>query len=136
GGLARAVRKDDSAAHHLVGLARVDPELESDLDCRVELLRPGLADDADRLIGRVELAGLDLLDGLAVGLGVLAHDYASTEIPIDRAVPAMIFMACSTSLALRSACFCSAMERNWSLESFATLTVCGVGDPFCTPAAF
>ena len=57
-------------------------------------------------------------------------------IPIDRAVPAMIFMAASMSLALRSTCFCSAIARTWSLESFATLTVCGVPEPFCTPAAF
>ena len=54
--------------------------------------------------------------------------------PMERAVPAMIFMAASTSLALRSAIFCSAIPRTWSAVRLATLVVCGVPEPLATPA--
>src|SRR5665647_2280390 len=56
--------------------------------------------------------------------------------PIERAVPATIFIAASMSLALRSSSLAVAISRNWSLVSAATLTVCGVGEPLATPAAF
>ena len=72
GGLARAVRQDDRAAHHLVGLARVDRELEGDLDGGVELLRAGLLREVHRLGGRVELVAVDLRRGCFVNLG-LSH---------------------------------------------------------------
>src|SRR5690606_41621719 len=136
GRLARPVREDDGAAHHLVRLARVDAELERDLDRGVELGRSGLPGDADRRGGAVELAGLELLARGAICLGSGRHDYASTVIPIDRAVPAMIFSAASTSFALRSAILVSAIWRRASFESFPTLTVCGVPEPLPMPAAF
>ena len=56
--------------------------------------------------------------------------------PIERAVPATIFIAASMSLALRSSSFVWAISRTWSLVSDATLVVCGVGEPLATPAAF
>ena len=56
--------------------------------------------------------------------------------PMERAVPAMIFEAASMSFAFRSACLVSAIWRTWSLVSLPTLVVCGVGEPFCSPAAF
>ena len=58
-----------------------------------------------------------------------------TVIPIDRAVPAMIFAAWSMSLAFRSAILVWAISRTWSMVTVATLVVCGSPLPFSTPAA-
>src|SRR5918998_3503564 len=55
--------------------------------------------------------------------------------PIDRAVPAMIFSAWSRSLALRSAIFVWAISRTWSRVTVATLVLCCSPEPFSTPAA-
>src|SRR3954471_20678831 len=55
--------------------------------------------------------------------------------PIDRAVPAMIFSAWSRSLALRSAIFVVAISRTWSRVTVATFVLCGSPDPLSTPAA-
>src|SRR3954447_5200475 len=56
--------------------------------------------------------------------------------PIDRAVPAMIFSAASIVVALRSGIFDSAMERSWAAVIEPTLVLCGSFDPLSTPAAF
>src|SRR3954451_955346 len=56
--------------------------------------------------------------------------------PIDRAVPAMIFSAAARSFALRSSSLVLAISLIWALLSVATLTVWGVGEPLATPAAF
>jgi hypothetical protein len=56
--------------------------------------------------------------------------------PIDRAVPAMIFSAAARSLALRSSSLVEAISRTWADERVATFVVCGVGEPLATPAAF
>src|SRR5205085_3977169 len=58
-----------------------------------------------------------------------------TVMPIDRAVPAMIFSAWSRSLALRSAIFVVAISRTWSRVTVATFVLCGSPEPFSTPAA-
>ena len=51
-GLAGAVRQIDGAADHLVGVARIDPEIERQLHRFVEL-RPGVGfDQADGVSGR------------------------------------------------------------------------------------
>src|SRR5687767_14889529 len=55
--------------------------------------------------------------------------------PIDRAVPAMIFSASSRSLAFRSAILVCAISRTWSRVTEATLVLCGSPEPFSTPAA-
>src|SRR4051794_2513733 len=55
--------------------------------------------------------------------------------PIDRAVPAMIFSAWSRSLALRSAILVVAISRTWSRVTVATFVLCGSPDPLSTPAA-
>src|SRR5690606_6608744 len=81
----------------------------------------------------------DLRDGSLVCLGLGSHCYLpqpSTVMPMERAVPAMIFDAASMSFAFRSACFVSAIWRICSCVIFATLTECGVDEPVCTPAAF
>src|SRR6185437_12378758 len=140
---------------------RVDAELEGDLDGRVELRRAGLACEGDGFAGGVVLSGLDLLGRGPVGLGLLCHLFLlirdcgldepgwlchvfpggrdaqpSTVMPMERAVPAMIFDAASMSFALRSTIFCSAMERTCSWVSLPTLLVCGTPEPLGTPAAF
>ena len=56
--------------------------------------------------------------------------------PMERAVPATIFAAASMSLALRSGILVWAISRTWSMEILPTLLVCGMPEPFCTPAAF
>src|SRR2546429_454699 len=61
--------------------------------------------------------------------------YSLMVMPMDRAVPAMIFSAASTSLALRSDIFFSAISRSWALLIEPTLSRCGTPEPFCTPAA-
>jgi len=58
-----------------------------------------------------------------------------TVMPIERAVPAMILAAASTSFAFRSTCFRVAISRTWSREMVATLVMFGVPEPFSTPAA-
>jgi len=52
-----------------------------------------------------------------------------------RAVPAMIFMAASTSFAFRSAILRSAILRSCSRVSVATFSRFGSPDPFSIPAA-
>ena len=58
-----------------------------------------------------------------------------TVMPIDRAVPAMIFSASSRELAFRSAILVCAISRTWSRVTVATLVLCGSPEPFSTPAA-
>src|SRR5690606_27240598 len=75
GGLAGAVGQVDGAAHHLVGLTRVDTQPHSDLDGRVELDGAGLLGQPDSFGGRVEPSAVDLLSRLAVALAAL-HGYS------------------------------------------------------------
>src|SRR5262249_53054759 len=69
--LTGAVRQVDGAAHHLVGLTRVDAEAHGDLDSGVELDRAGVLGELDRLGRRVHLGVVDQFGGLAVRLAVL-----------------------------------------------------------------
>ena len=52
---AGAVRQIDDAAHHLVGMARIDAEIHRDLDRLVELGLGALLDHLHRLFERIEL---------------------------------------------------------------------------------
>src|SRR5919107_2825410 len=74
--------------------------------------------------------------GRPVQRGARGNAQPSTVMPIERAVPAMIFAAASTSLALRSSILVCAISRIWSCVSLATLVLCGSPDPLGTPAAF
>ena len=56
--------------------------------------------------------------------------------PIDRAVPAMIFSASSRSLALRSCILVCAISRTWSRVTVATLVLCGSPEPFYLAEGF
>ena len=70
--------------------------------------------------------------GLAVALAVT---HASTSTPMLRAVPSMMRIALSRSLALRSAIFFSAISRTCDWLSRATFSRFGSPEPFSTPAA-
>ena len=106
---AGAVRQVGDAAHHLVGVARIDAEIERDLDRLVELRDRPLLHHLHRISERIELLAVDAVADLAVALARLAH--ATTSIPIERAEPSTIRIAASTSRAFRSFSFCSAIER-------------------------
>src|SRR4051794_5761878 len=132
---AQPVRQRDGAAQLLVGVADVEPGADVDLDGLVELRAPGLLDESDRLGGRVLALAVDLVARLEELLAVARH-YRPTSTPIERAVPAMIFIAWSTSCALRSLSFFSAIARSWSGLIVPTFSRCGSPDPFSMPIAW
>ena len=61
--------------------------------------------------------------------------HCSTSTPIERAVPAITFIAWSTSRAFRSTSFVSAIERTWSRVRRPTLVRFGSADPFSSRSA-
>src|SRR3954453_3201895 len=131
---AQAVRQRDGAAQLLVGVADVQAGADVDLDGLVELRDLGLLDERDGLRGHVLALTVDLSAGLQELLAVPRHQATST--PIERAVPAMIFIAWSTSCALRSLSFFSAIERSWSWLMRPTFSRCGSPEPFSMPIAW
>src|ERR1051326_4462439 len=60
----------------------------------------------------------------------------STLMPMERAVPAMIFSAASIVVAFRSGILVCAMSRTWAALMLPTLVLCGSALPLSTPAAF
>src|ERR1700691_1400151 len=56
--------------------------------------------------------------------------------PMERAVPAMIFSAASIEVAFRSGILVSAICLTWAMVSEPTLVLCGSALPLSTPAAF
>src|SRR3954451_6330291 len=130
-----AVGQRDGAAQLLVGVADVQPGPDVDLDGLVELRALGLLDEGDRLGGRVLALAVDLAPGVEELLAVTRH-YRATSTPIERAVPAMIFIAWSTSCALRSLSFFSAIARSWSWVIFPTFSRCASPEPFSMPIAW
>ena len=71
-GASRAVRQIDDAADHLVGVLRVDAEVEREFDRLVELgLGVGL-DQLHRLVEGIKLGAFDRLAGVLDSLAVLA----------------------------------------------------------------
>src|SRR5258708_33843289 len=95
-------------ADHLLGVTGIDPEPDVRLDRGVELRDRSVLRQGDRGRGvQTALAvarhgRLDLLGGLDVLLSALLRHYSTISKPIERAVPSIIFMACSASWALRS----------------------------------
>ena len=55
---------------------------------------------------------------------------------MERAVPSTIFIAASTSLALRSGSLVLAISRTWSFVILPTLSLFGLAEPDLRPAAF
>ena len=121
---ARAVRQVDHAAHHLVGMARIDAEVHRDLDGLVELRLGALLDELHRLVERIGLRGIDTLARLGDAFA-LCHDYAPTSMPIERADPSTMRIAASTVSQLRSAIFFSAISFTCALVIDAGLVAAG-----------
>ena len=101
---ARGVHQD-----HGVVPAPVQQQAEQLLGVR-RTGRAGHAGTPERtgLVRGVLARAIDLRLRVAIGAPVCRH-YATTSTPIERAVPAMIFAACSMSLAFRSAILRSAI---------------------------
>src|SRR5271165_5179851 len=139
----RAVRQVDDAAHHLVGVLRIDAEVERKLDGLVELdVGVGL-DELQGLVELVELGALDRLARVADSLAVMSHlTYSATCRPIARAEPSIIFIAASIESQLRSGIFFSAISRTCSFVTLPTKPRPGVLAPEAgflpsfSPAAF
>ena len=73
---ARSVGQLADAAHHLIGMARIDAEIERNLDRLVELRLGRVLDELHRLFERIELVAID--GGLSRGepLAGFGHGYS------------------------------------------------------------
>ena len=99
---AGAVRQVADAAHHLVGVARIDAEVHRDLDGLVELRLGALLDQLHRVVERIELGAVDALAGGADALSFVCHRALphATSRPIERAEPSIMAIAASTRVAV------------------------------------
>ena len=120
------VGQGDGAAQLLVGVADVEAGADVHLDRLVELRAGQLGDERHRLGGLVLAFAVDLPELVGVAASV-AHEATST--PIERAVPAMILAACSTSWALRSWSLRSAMSRSCCWVMVPTFVRLGSAEP-------
>src|SRR6266540_3593775 len=127
------MRKHQRPAELLLGVPDVEPEVEVHFDGLVELRGREALQHPDRLDRRVEPLAVDLRARGAVILPMLAHRSVST--PIERAVPATISIACSTSRAFRSGIFASAIRRSWSRVRRPTFSRFGSPEPFSSRSA-
>src|SRR5690606_12638807 len=130
--LARAMRQHDHAADVLVRLLGVDAEVHGQLDGLIELGGGVLFQEADGFLQRPDLGGVQLLahgaqalgKALARFLGILflCHDDqpSTTSMPMERAVPAMDFIAASTFAAFISFSFASAISRSCLVVTWPT----------------
>src|SRR3954468_22893858 len=130
--LAKAVREADRGAQLLVRMADVQPGADVGLDRFVELGSARLLEQRDRLGGRVLALAVDLRACLEELLAV-CHQPTST--PIERAVPSMIFAACSTVWAFRSGSLRSAIWLTWSRVSLPTFVRFGSAEPLSSRSA-
>src|SRR5207253_2411848 len=134
---ARAVRQVYDAAHHLIGVARVDSKIHRDLDCLVELRLGALFDHLHRLIQRIKLGAVDALADGSGAFSELGHGaYPATSMPIERAEPSTIRIAASTVSQFKSFIFCSAISRTCALVTVPARSRPGVFDPLSSFAAF
>src|SRR5690606_22378416 len=85
----------------LVGMARVDAEIHRDLDGLVELRLGVTLGDPHRLVQRVALRAVEARIDAAQPLAVLRHGAqpSTTVMPMERAEPASMRTAASSSLA-------------------------------------
>ena len=123
--LAEAVGQRDRAAQLLVGVAHVQPGAHVHLDRLVELRALELLDERDGLGGLVLALAVDLARGPR-GSCLPCAAHATTSTPIERAVPAMILAAWSTSCALRSGSLRSAISRSCAWRDRADLVAVGL----------
>src|SRR5207302_8924624 len=100
---------------------------------RLVELRPLEAlEQPDRLERGVRTLAIELLARRPVSLPVNGHQ-TSVSTPMERAVPAMTFIASSTSRAFRSGIFVSAIERSWERERRPTFARFGSPEPDSSP---
>ena len=133
---AEAVRQHHRAAHLLVGVADVDPEADVDLDGLGELgATASTSRSTPPRAGGYSRHAVDPLAKLPVALAVLSSLTPTTSTPIERAVPSMIFIAWSTSLAFRSGILVSAIWRTWARLIVPTFSRFGSPEPFSIPIA-
>src|SRR6185503_12306862 len=126
------VREHQRPAELLLGMADVEAEVEVRLDALVELGRLRVLQQAHGLRRRVELLAVDRGARVPVVLPVL---HRSVSTPIERAVPATINMACSTSRAFRSGIFVSAIDCSCARVSRPTFSRFGSPEPFSSRSA-
>ena len=69
-----AAGQGDGAAHHLIGLAGVDAQMDGQLDGLVELGGREVLHQIERLEGRLQLLVVEALGGIDVLLAVCRHD--------------------------------------------------------------
>src|SRR5262249_44599435 len=114
-GASGAVRQIDHAAHHLVGVTAIDPEIDRNLDGLVELRLGAFLDHLDGIDERIKLLAIDTLAGLLQTFSNCHDRYPATSTPIDRAEPSTIFMAASMVSQFRSFILAWAISRTCAL---------------------
>src|SRR5690606_23092170 len=112
-----AVREDDGAAELLIRVAAVQPRAEAELHGLVELGGGAFLDEGDAFVHGVGAAAVHLLAKGADALGVASlrcggHGYL-TSIPIERAEPSTILIACSMSVVFMSGSLVWAISLTW-----------------------
>src|SRR5438477_1460103 len=141
--LAEPVRQHDGPAHHLIGVLGIDAQADGDVHRLVEFLLGGLAHQRAGLVDAVALVPIDQLRRFLVLLSVAGHlQRSSTSTPIERAVPAMLFIAASNDPAVMSDILVLAICSSCLRVSFPTFSLPGLcaPEPFffsvCSPRAF
>src|SRR5579875_384084 len=136
--LAGAIGEHYRAAHVLIGLTRIDVEAHGELDRLVELGDVASRHQLDRVSERIARRAIDLLGCFAIFLA--RHRQFplrySISIPIERAVPSMLFIAAAISFAVRSLSLVLAISSTCLRVTLPTLFLLGAAEPFSSPAAF
>ena len=134
---AGAVGQVDDAAHHLIGMARIDPEIHRHLDGLVELGGGALLDHLDRIVDRIKLHAINAFARLLRPFSVHRHGpYSLTSMPIERADPSTMRIAASIVSQFKSFIFFSAISWTCDLVTAPTFSRPGVLDPLSSLAAF
>src|ERR1700724_3035106 len=135
-GAAGAVRQGHHAAHHLIGMARVDAEIDRHLDRLVQFRLGAFLDHLDGAGERIKLFAIDALAGLLQAFSNCHDRYPATSTPIERAEPSTIFMAASMVSQFRSFILASAISRTCALVTAPALSRPGSLEPEVSLAAF
>src|SRR5262249_48367314 len=135
-GAARSVGQGDDAAHHLVRMCWIDPEIHGNLDRLVELRLGPFFHQFDRFRDRIRLLAIDALTNGLRAFSDCHRCYSVTVRPIERAGPSIIFIAASTPSQFKSFIFCSAISRTCFLLTWPTASQPGVFEPLCNLADF
>src|SRR6185437_211244 len=132
-----AARQRDDAAHHLVGMARIDTEVDRQFNDLIELRGGAGLHQLHGLFDRILLGDINAFGGLLKTLGDVGHgSYSRTWMPMERADPSIMRIAISTSFAFRSFIFASAIWRTWALVTEPRTSRPGALEPPSTFAAF